>query len=313
MTSKKVYLLSYMTIILASIYPIYMGVLMLSAYIKDGGIEAANYPSYIIPYTPICAALIICTALLPLVYKLCKRFTLPILSVLGAVLFLIVETGFEKIAVFSDLSFKINIETWQLFSCVATPQVRNGVWDSLNIRYNPAFKIHFYAIALLIVFVVIGVIYLLYKMAETQNYSKIKPLIAQLVSVIIFIGLCILACFTAFFRTGDINIPPISTVLMTIFFLIFGITAGVYTGTWLYGKKTLVSIVLPSVTAMLVTVIMYIGEMVMMNQNLFRRGNSFIFSPLGAFPLSVFDIITIFISGAITYFILNAIKQKVIK
>jgi hypothetical protein len=101
-----------MTIILASIYPIYMGVLMISAYIKDGGIEAANYPSYIIPYTPICAALIICTALLPLVYKLCKRFTLAVLSVLGVVLFLVIETGFEKIAVYSNLSMKINIETW---------------------------------------------------------------------------------------------------------------------------------------------------------------------------------------------------------
>jgi predicted neutral ceramidase superfamily lipid hydrolase len=147
-------------------------------------------------------------------------------------------------------------------------------------------------------------------MAETQNFSKKKPLLVQLVSVIIFIGLCILACFTAFFRTGDINIPPISTILMTIFFLVFGIKAGVYTGTWLYGKKALVSIVIPSVTSMLVTVIMYIGEMVMMNQNLFRRGNGFIFSPLGVFPLSVFDIITIFISGIITYFILTAIKPK---
>jgi len=310
MTSKKVYLLSCVAIILASVYPVYMGGLMVSAYIKDGGIEAANYPSYVIPYTPICAALIICTALLPLAYRLCRRFALPILTALGAVLFLAVEVGFEKIAVFADLSGKINVETWQLFSCVATPQVRSGVWDSLNIRYNPAFKIHFYAIALLIVFVVIGVMYLSYKMAKTQNFSRTKPLVAQLVSVIVFIGLCILACFTAFFRTGDINIPPVSTVLMTIFFVVFGITAGVYTGTWLYGKKALVSMVLPSVTSMLVTVMMYIGEMVMMNQNLFRRGSGFMFSPLGAFPLSIFDIVTIFISGIVTYFILNAIKQK---
>jgi hypothetical protein len=43
----------------------------------------------------------------------------------------------------------MKIETWQMLSCIATPQVRATVWDSLNIRYNSTFKIHFYAIALL--------------------------------------------------------------------------------------------------------------------------------------------------------------------
>ena len=67
MTAKKVYLLSIVFVLLAAAYPVYMGAVMVLAYAQNGGIDVADYPSYIIPYTPICVALIICTALLPLV------------------------------------------------------------------------------------------------------------------------------------------------------------------------------------------------------------------------------------------------------
>jgi len=310
MAVKKAYLLSFGAVLLASAYPVYMGAAMLLAYIKNGGVDAADYPSYVIPYTPMSVAVIICTALLPPVYKLCRKFALPALSALGVVLFLCVETCFEQIAVFTDVSTKMKIETWQLLSCVMTPQVENAVWDSLSIRYNPMFKIHFYTIALLIVLIVTGIVYGYYKMAQTQNDAIKKPLAAQLVSGIVFIGLCILACFTAFFRTGDINVSPVSAFLMTAFFIMFGITAGVYSGTWLYEKRKLCSIIIPSGIAAAITVVMYIGEMAMLNQNLFRRGDGFIFSPLGNFLLSVFDIITVMLSGIVTYFILTGIKHK---
>ena len=311
MTTKKVYWFSLGTILLASVYPLYMGFVMLLAYIQNGGIDVADYPSYIIPYTPICLTLIICVALLPLAFKLCKKFTLPVLSVLGIALFLAFETGFEQIAVFTDMSsIKMNIETWQLFSCIATPQVSSSVWDSLSIRYNPSFKIHFYAISLLIILTVTSVVCGFYKMAHTKDYSRRKPLTVQLISVTVFVGLCILACFTAFFRTGNINISPLSAFLMTVFFLIFGITAGVYTGTWLYEKRKLFSILIPSAVAMTITLLMYVGEMLMMNWELFRFGSGFLFDRLGFIPLSLFDILTILLSGAVTYFILIKIKPK---
>ena len=310
MTAKKTYLFSLGVILTASAYPVYMGAAMLLAYMANGGIDAADYPSYVIPYAPISIAVIICTAILPPVYKLCKKITLPVLSVLGAALFLGAETGLEQIAVFTDVSAQMKIDTWQLLSCVMTPQVGNAVWDSLGIRYNPTFKIHFYAVALLIVLVVTGVVYGYYEMAQTQNAARKKPLAAQLVSVLVFVGLCVLACFTAFYRTGDINVSPVSAFLMTVFFIVFGITAGVYAGTRLYEKRRIYSIIVPSVVAMLITVVMYIGEMAMMRQNLFRRGNGLLFSPLGNFPLSVFDMVTIIISGVATYFILTGIKYK---
>jgi hypothetical protein len=310
MTTKKIWLLSFGIILFMSVYPIYMGAVMLLGYIQNGGIDVADYPSYIIPYTPICIALIGCTALLPLFFNQCKKFALPVLSVLGVGLFLGAEIGFEQIAVFTDISSKMKVETWQLLSCFMTPQIRASIWDSLSIRYNPLFKIHFYAISLLIVLAVTGIIYGFYKMAYTQNFTRKRPLITQLIFVIIFIGLCILACFTAFFRTGDINISPLSAVLMTIFFLIFGITAGVYTGTCFYEKQKLFSIIIPSVAAMAVTFIMYIGELVMINGTLFRLGEGFIFEAIGRIPFALIDIMTILTSGIITYFILVFVKKE---
>jgi len=313
MTTKNVYIVSLGILLIAAVYPVYMGAVMLWAYIQNGGIDAADYPKYVIPYTPICIALIVCTALLPLVYKKCKKFTLLALSILGAGLFLLFEIVFEKMTVFSVREGIADVGSWQTFLCVATPEVlqtiehRETIGQALAERYSPVFKVHFYLIALLIVISVIGTIHGFYRMAYTQNFSGKRPLVVQLFSVIVFIGLCILACFTAFFRTGDIHISPLSAVLMTIFFLVFGITAGVYTGTCLYEKQRLFSGIIPSVAAMAVTLIMYIGEMVMMNWTLFQLGNGFLFERMGIIPFALIDILTILMSGVITYFILTAV------
>ena len=45
MATKKVYLISLGVILLASAYPIYMGVIMLWAYIQNGGIDVMEYPN----------------------------------------------------------------------------------------------------------------------------------------------------------------------------------------------------------------------------------------------------------------------------
>jgi len=310
-TSKQCYLFSLGAVLLASIYPIYMGVVLLISYLQNGGIDMADYPRYIIPYTPICISLIICVSLLPFIYKLCKKYTLLFASILGAGLFLVTEILFEQVAVFTDYSSKMEIGTWQLLSCLMTPRAEISLWNSLSLKYNPAFRVHFYAIALLIVLSVVGVIYGFYKMTYTRNFEIKKPLITQLISVVIFIGLCILACFTAFFRTGEIDLSPLSAFLMIVFFLIFGITAGVYTGTWLYGKRKLLSIIIPSVIAMLVTVVMYIGEMVMLGWNLFRYGRGlFVFNSIGSCPLAPIDFVVIALSGIITCFVLHIIRKK---
>ena len=311
MKKSTVYFISLGAVLLASAYPIYMGIVLLVSYMQNGGIDMADYPRYIIPYTPICISLIISVSLLPLIFKMCKKYTLLAISVLGTVLFLGTEILFEQVAVFTDYSTKMELGTWQLLSCIMTPQAEISLWNSLSLKYNPAFRVHFYAIALLIVLAVLGVVYGFLKMAYTRNYEKKRPLIAQLVSIVVFIGLCILACFTAFFRTGEMDLSPLSAFLMIVFFLVFGVTAGVYTGTWLYGKRKRMSIVIPSVFAAAITVVVYIGEMVMLDWDLFRYGRaSFVFNAIGFCPLAPIDFAVILSSGAITYLLLSFIQIK---
>ena len=374
MTTKKLYMIFLGSTILSSVYPIYMGIIMIVAHIRNGGINAIDYPKYIIPYTPICISLIICTLLLPLIYRHLKKFALITLSVLSIMLFLGTELGFERMVVFTDklvvetspdnnddlknvetaetiddsVDTYDDIMTWQLYMCSIpsrdmeqylqkqqekaqqqqqvqeqqqeqppqeqeiTPQEPTvlTIKNPLLTQYSPVFKIHFYLISILIVLTVLGVFYGFYKMLHTKNYEKKKPLIVQLGAVVIFIGLCILACFTAFFRTGEIIVSPISAALMTVFFLVFGVTAGVYSGTLLYGKRKLLAFIIPSITAIIVAVAMYVGEMVMMNWNLYQLGTGFLFRPIPLIILSAFDIITILMAGAITFFILYAIRVK---
>ena len=87
---KKIVAGLLIVVLSASVYPIYMGMIMLTAYFKNGGIDAADYPKYIIPYTPMCVAIIICVVILPIVYKL-KKYALTVLSLVGIGLFLLIE------------------------------------------------------------------------------------------------------------------------------------------------------------------------------------------------------------------------------
>ena len=378
-----------------------MGIVLLTACLQNGGINATDYPKYIIPYTPISIALIVCVALLLPAYKHLKKYTLPVLSIIAIILFLGTEMAFEKVTVFSgtasentEITFSFaaddnedsefyyykvtlinesgktetrivtlnkaetdeKIETWQWFLCVAPPSsmieqsrisiVLESITDGEVIdiqkiseeqlmealaeeplaeeqiteqklfknpyitKYSPIFKMHFYIISVIIDLVVLGVVYGFYKMSHEELYQKKKPLIVQLISVIVFVGLCILACFTAFYRTGEIIVSPISAVLMALFFVVYGVTAGVYSGTWLYGKRKLVSMIIPAFIATATTVIMYIGEMVMMDWNLYRFGEGVLFDPIGTFLLAPIDCMIVLVSGAITYLILSLITTS---
>jgi hypothetical protein len=309
MKYKTFYLLSLLTVVLASLYPIYMGVVTLRSYFQNGFIAAADYPKYIIPYTPISIAIIISTALLPLIFKLFKRYTLPAVTLLGTTLFFISELAFEQIKVIEGY-VKMPLEAWQLSLCIATPEVLQAIGKPIYAENNPAFKVHFYIIAIVIIIAVLNVIYGFSKMLREQDFSKKPPLIAQTISVVLFIGLCILACFTAFYRNGTINISPLSAVLMSIFFIVFGITVGIYCGSIFYGKNKWLSAIIPGVAASLTTIIMYIGELMLMGGVLFKYGRGFFFEPLAVIPFSMADIAIVIVSGVITYIILQRLNRE---
>ena len=311
MTTKKFYFISLGAVLLASFYPIYMGIIVLWAHFNYGGVQAQDYPKYIIPYTPLCIAVIAVVALFPLIFKFLKKLTLLTASILGIAFFIISELCFEKIMVFEDAVFFGGkyIESWQLYSCMMTPSTYEAIGNPLASKYSPAFKVHFYIIAILIVLAVIGIVYGFTKMIRETNFDKKTPLITQLITVSVFIGLCILACFTAFFRTGTLQISALSAWLMSIFFIVFGITSGVYVGSILYGKQKLLSQILPVIISAITVIVMYIGEYVMMKA-LFKYGSGFIFEPLGNMPFAIIDIFIVLLAGFITYIIMSLINKS---
>ncbi len=308
MKYRNFYFLSLLAVILVSAYPIYMGIATLVSYYQNGYIAAADYKKYIIPYTPICISLIITTALMPLGFKLFKRYTLAFASFLGTAIFFASEFWFEQVKVLEGY-VEIPLESWQLSLCMATPEVLRAIGEPIYAENNPAYKIHFYIIAIVIILAVLNVIYGFSKMLREQSFEKKRPLIAQAVSVVLFIGLCILACFSAFYRNGTINISPLSAVLMSVFFIIFGITVGIYCGSIFYGKSRLLSRLIPAAAASLTTLVMYIGELVLMGGVLFKYGSGLFFEPIGAIPFSAIDIAIILVSGVITYIVMTLLHD----
>ena len=319
------YFISLGVILLLSSYPLWMGAKVLSAYLRVGYINAADYPKYIIPYTPIAIALILSAALLPLIVKHGKKFALLIISVLGVGIFLLAETGFERVTVFDK---EIVYETrevepenapdvfyWQSTICASilppepvteVVEVEKVTMEDLAARYSPAFKIHFYLIAILIVLAVLGVVYGFFK----GDKDRRKPLIVQAISVAVFIALCVFACFTAFYRTGALRISPLSAWLMSLFFITFGVTAGTYTGALLFGRRPVISRLSPALIAAATAAAMYAGELILLGGTLYRFGDGVFFGPVGACPLAFVDFLVIALSGAITYVILHLIRPK---
>jgi len=292
-----------------SVYPIYMGWITLSSNLKNGFVTAADYPKYIIPYTPLCIAAIIAVALMPLWFKICKKYTLPVSSVIGACTFFAFEFGLEKIHILDGYE-QLPLQSWQYSLCVATPQVLASIGEPIYAKNNPAFKVHFYLIALVILFAVLQTVYGFSKMLRENNFTKRKPLTAQLISLVIFIGLCIFACLTAFYRKGTIQLSSLSSFLMGLFFIAFGVTVGVYFGCIFYGRKRALSILLPSIFAMITTAVMYAGELILMDGELFKYGRGAFFEPIGCVPFAAVDLAVILLSGVITCAVLQFLRPK---
>lgn len=291
---RRFYWCSLLMIAAVSVYPIYMGVKVFLLYLAEGMVPVEDYPKYVIPYTPMCIALILVTAVYPLLYRRFRGKALPVASVLGIILFFIGERGFERIPVLEGYE-QLPLESWQYALCYATPEVLKSIGEPIYAENNPAFKVHFYLIVMVIVLTVTGLIHGYTQMIKENDTSKRRSLLAQTVCVVLFVGFCILACFTAFFRNGTIYISPLSSVLTGGFFVLFGATAGVYTQTLVWQK-----VWPPVAAAVLTTTAMYIGELVLMGGELFRFGTGIFFERLGVIPFSLCDMVIILAAGAVT-------------
>jgi len=304
----RFYLFSALGVVLISFYPVYMLVKVIADYAATGAVDVFNYPRYIIPYSPISISLIFSVCLMPVAITVFKKFALPAISVFGIILFFLSELALENMVVMDGINIMTQIKHWQMLSCAITPQTRLTAGNVLMGNYSPAMKLHFYIISIIIVLAVVNVIYGFLMMIKAGNHAKKSPLIAQAISVAVFIGLCIFACFTAFYRTGSILVSPLSAILMSLFFITMGVTSGIYIGSFFYNRGRFLSVTLPAVISLIMSFVMYAGELILLNGSLYQFGKGFLFEPVAFLPFAIVDIAVMLLSGAITYLIMNKIK-----
>lgn len=315
-TFRKYYIFSLLGVLLASCYPIYMGISVIVDMIRYGTVYAENYPKYIIPYTPIALALLVCVALIPVALKYFKKYTLLFETVISTVLFFVFEFILERAVTVTRTVTGIfsTLEDWQMFMCYIPPNsFEERTWTEVDVlmgEYSPAFKLHFYIISIVLIISILNCFYGFAKMIHTGDKSRRKSLVIQSVASGAFLGMCIWACFTAFYRNGDIQVSALSAVLMSVFFVLFGVTVGIYIESFTLNKKPLLSVWLPSVSAAVVTLVMYIGEMILLSGHLYRFGDGFFFAGIPGIVLAPVDIVVILGSGVMTAIIASFVRNK---
>ena len=310
---RKCWLLCLAAAVAASAYPLYMGIRVITRMVQNGAIPLEEYPKYVIPYTPIAVAVIIGVILIPLLQRKTQKLDLLYGSVISVAVFFIVERLMEtKILV--EAQGWVVLESWQMALCYVPPeQFETRTWEAVDVLlggYSPAFKIHFYLISVVIIVSLLNCFYGFAKMARTGDEHRKKALTVQTITAAAFLGMCIWACFTAFYRSGELTVSPVSAVLMAVFFALLGITMGVFTGSFTLGKRTILSAATPALVAVLVTVLMYIGEMILLNGNLYRFGQGFLFDGLGKLVLAPVDVLVIAASGGITLLIFRILNKQ---
>ena len=306
---NRYYLLSCLGVLIASYYPLSMGVRVITDMLMNGTVMKENYPKYIIPYTPISVAIIVGVLLMPLFIRIFKRFAFAGGAVSVTGIFFGLELLFEQKVVVSTAETVTKLEDWQMYMCYVPPEgwgetvttykTQTAV-DILMGDYNPAFKLHFYIISILLIVTILNCLYGFGVMIKNWDKRRCKSLILQSICSVVFLGLCILACFTAFWRDGSIRVSSLSAALMTVFFILFGVTAGVFVGSFLLGKRKLVSVWIPAISASVMTLLMYIGEMVLLNGHLYSLGSGFLFEGLPGIVFAPIDLLVVLLSGSVT-------------
>ena len=315
---NRYYLLSCLGVLIASYYPLSMGVRVITDMLVNGTVMKENYPKYIIPYTPISVAIIAGVLLMPLFIKVFKRFAFAGGATVATGIFFGSELLLEQKVVVSTAETVTKLEDWQMFMCYVPPEgwgetvttykTQTAV-DILMGDYNPAFKLHFYIISIVLIITILNCLYGFGQMIKNGDKKRCKSLILQSVCSLVFLGLCILACFTAFWRDGSIQVSPLSASLMTVFFILLGVTVGVFLGSFLLGKRKLVSIWIPVILAAVMTLLMYIAEMFLLNGHLYIFGSGFIFESLPGIVFAPIDLLVILLPGCITALVFTLLNS----
>jgi len=312
-TFRWFYVLSLVGVLLASAWPLVRGAQILRDMLVNGTVMGEDYPKYIIPYLPISLAIIVGVAMMPLWLRVCRKYALLAASGVGFGVFFASELVLENWVIVTD-TVATKLESWQMFMCWVPPEMyETRQWRAIDVligEYSPWFKLHFYVIAIVLILAFLNSFYGFGQLIVSGDRRRLRHLILQSIVAVLFLGLCLLACFTAFFRDGELTVSPVSASLMSLFFIVFGVTMGIYADSFLLGKPRAVSLAVSASVSGLVTVIMYIGELILLHGHLYRFGTGFLFDGLGALVLAPIDLIVILLSCGITAAILNCISHR---
>ena len=88
---------------------------------------------------------------------------------------------------------------------------------------------------------------------------------------------------------------------MSVFFIVFGVTAGTYFGCLFYNRNKWLSVAVPVVVALSTTIAMYVGELMLTGGVLYKFGAGWFFQPAAGTPYSIIDVLVIMLSGIATY------------
>lgn len=315
---QRYYLFSCLGVLIASYYPLSMGLRVITDMLADGVVMKENYPKYIIPYTPISVAIIAAVLLMPLFFKAFKKYAFAAGAAAATGIFFGSELLFEQKVVVSSAETITKLEDWQMYMCYVPPEgwgetittykTQTAV-DILMGNYSPAFKLHFYVISVVLIITILNCLYGFGQMIRSGDRTRRRALLLQSVCSLVFLDLCILACFTAFWRDGSIRVSPLSASLMTMFFILLGVTAGVFLGSFLLGKRKLLSVWVPAISSSVMTLLMYIAEMFLLNGYLYSFGSGFLFDSLPGIVFAPFDLLVILLSGCITGLVFTKLNK----
>lgn len=312
-TFRWFYVLSLLGVLAASYWPLWRGAQVIADMVRHGTVMGEDYPKYIIPYLPISLAIIVGVAMMPLWLPVCRKYALLAASGVGLGVFFASELVLENWVIVTD-TVATKLESWQMYMCWVSPEMfETRQWRAIDVligEYSPWFKLHFYVIAIVLILTFLNSFYGFGRMLLDGDRRRLRSLIVQSVATVLFLSLCLLACFTAFFRDGELTVSPLSAALMALFFITLGVTVGVLVGSHLLAHRRRTRLALSALTAAAMTVLMYIGELILLHGHLYRFGTGFLFDGLGALVLAPVDVLVILLSGAITAGIFHVISDR---
>ena len=297
----RFYLVTLAILLVLSAYPLIQGLKIAFLQVAEGFIAPQDYARYVIPYTAICLSVLAVAALHPLVSKL-KRLQVLAATALALGLFVGTELMMESVVI-NNPGVKSAVQ-WQLLSCVYTP---SAVMAFQGV-YSDAFKIHYFLVSFIMVVLIVNVVYCFGALAKGREMNK-APLVMQLAAAVLFVGLCVFANFTGFFRLPTDVQHAGSGLLTGLFFVVLGASAAIWAGSFLLKRHRLLSVGLPACIAVTVCAVMYWGEILMLG-GVYRFGTGFFFDGLPAIMLAPFDLLVILLSGVVSALALEAMRTK---